>query len=169
VVVDRVVVAANERSRIGDSVEQALSLSGGMLDIAIADADRDEPHWDEKRHSQHLVCEACERSFQPLTPHHFSFNSAVGWCPQCDGLGTQRGTNPAALLTSYSDSLLKGASLLWPGVASPVSVAMLRGLSRATGLPLETPIEELTMSQRAGAISRHCSALDRCPDQRFCG
>lgn len=148
VVVDRVVVAANERSRIGDSVEQALSLSGGMLDIAIADADRDEPHWDERRHSQHLVCESCERSFQPLTPHHFSFNSAVGWCPQCDGLGTQRGTNPAALLTSYADSLLKGASLLWPGVASPVSVAMLRALSRATGLPLETPIEELTMSQR---------------------
>lgn len=148
VVVDRVVVAAGERSRIGDSVEQALSLSGGILDVAIAVADRDEPNWDEKRHSQHLVCESCERSFQALTPHHFSFNSAVGWCPQCDGLGTQRGTNPAALLSSFSHTLLQGASLLWPGVASPVSVAMLRGLSRATGLQLETPIEELTLSQR---------------------
>jgi len=148
VVVDRAVVASSERSRLGDSIEQALSLSGGILEVAIADPDSDEPHWDEKRHSQHLVCETCERSFQPLTPHHFSFNSAVGWCPQCDGLGTQRGTNPAALLTSFSDSLLKGASLLWPGVDSELSQAMLRALARATGVPLEMPVEELTTSQR---------------------
>ncbi len=148
VVVDRVIIGRDERARIGDSIEQALSLSGGQLNVAIADEQRDEPAWDEKGHSQHLVCESCERSFLPLTPHHFSFNSAVGWCPECDGLGTQRGTNPAALLTSFSDSLADGASLLWPNVAAPLARAMLRALARLTGLPLDLPIEELTTTQR---------------------
>ncbi len=146
--VDRAVVGPDQQSRIGDSIEQALSLSAGVLEVAIATADRDEPLWEEKRHSQHLVCGSCERSFQPLTPHHFSFNSAVGWCPQCEGLGTQRGTNPAALLTSLAATLNQGASLLWPGVDQAVSRAMLRALARVTGLPLDLPIDEMTASER---------------------
>jgi excinuclease ABC subunit A len=148
IVVDRSVINEEERSRINDSVEQALSLSGGVLDVAIADEEREEPHWTEIRHSQHLVCGTCSRSFQALTPHHFSFNSAVGWCPQCDGLGTQTGTNPAALLTSPSATLAEGASLLWPSVDHAVSRWMLRALSRQTGVPLNVPIEEMTVSQR---------------------
>jgi len=148
VVVDRVIVAEGERSRIGDSVEQALSLSGGLLEVAVADAERDEPAWVEIRHSQHLACGGCGRSFQPLTPHHFSFNSAVGWCPQCDGLGTQRGTNPAALLSSLSATLLEGASLLWPRIDSLLACAMLRALSRETNVPLDVPIDEMTLDQR---------------------
>lgn len=148
VVVDRVLVGDDDRSRVSDSIEQALSLSAGVLDVAIADPDREESAWEERRHSQHLVCSGCARSFEALTPHHFSFNSAVGWCPQCDGLGTQRGTNPAALLSSLSATLEQGASLLWPRVEIPVARAMLRGLARATGLPLNVPIEELTVSQR---------------------
>ncbi|MGV3483660.1 MAG: excinuclease ABC subunit UvrA, partial [Planctomycetaceae bacterium] len=148
IVVDRCVIRESERSRINDSVEQALSLSSGVLDVAMADEDRDEPHWVEIRHSQHLVCGTCSRSFQPLTPHHFSFNSAVGWCPQCDGLGTQTGTNPAALLSSPSATLSDGAALLWPSVDQAVSRWMLRALSRQTGVPLDVPIEEMTVSQR---------------------
>jgi excinuclease ABC subunit A len=148
IVVDRGVINESERSRVNDSIEQALSLSSGILEVAIADEEREEPHWTEVRHSQHLVCGNCSRSFQPLTPHHFSFNSAVGWCPQCDGLGTQTGTNPAALLTSPSATLLEGASLLWPSVDQAVSVWMLRALSRQMGVPLTTPIEEMTVSQR---------------------
>lgn len=148
IVVDRGVVNESERSRINDSIEQALSLSGGILEVAIADSEREEHHWTEIRHSQHLVCGTCSRSFQPLTPHHFSFNSAVGWCPECDGLGTQTGTNPAALLSSPDATLLEGAALLWPSVDQAVSVWMLRALSRQMGVPLTTPIEEMTVSQR---------------------
>ncbi len=148
VVVDRSVIKSEERSRISDSIEQALSLSGGVLVVALADADRDEPQWVEVQHSQHLVCVTCSRSFQPLTPHHFSFNSAVGWCQQCDGLGTQTGTNPNSLLTSSSATLADGASLLWPSISHNVSRWMLRGLARQTGLPLDVAIEHMTVSQR---------------------
>ena len=58
--------------------------------------DRDEPHWKVDRYSQHFACDRCGRSFEPLNPHHFSFNSPLGWCPTCEGLGVQKGANPAA-------------------------------------------------------------------------
>ncbi len=148
VVVDRCVVRESERSRISDSIEQALSLSSGWLDVAISDNDVSEPHWQVISHSQHLVCGVCSRSFQPLTPHHFSFNSAIGWCPACDGLGTQTGTNPNALLKTPAMSLLEGASLLWPRVESSLAKAMLRSLARQTSVAIDKPIEELTIAQR---------------------
>ncbi len=148
VVVDRIVIDAKERSRISDSVEQALSLGVGVIQIAIADAEREEVTWETITHSQHLVCGSCGRSFVNLSPHHFSFNSAVGWCPQCEGLGTQTGTNPAALLSSPMATLEDGAALLWPSVDKKVALWMLRSLSRQTGIPLDKPIEELSVSHR---------------------
>lgn len=148
VVVDRVSISADDQSRINDSVEQALSLGIGVMQVAIADADREEQHWDVITHSQHLVCGDCGRSFPNLTPHHFSFNSTVGWCPQCEGLGKQTGTNPAALIDSPRKSLLDGASLLWPKVDQEVSQWMLRALSRQTGIPVDRPFEELTATHR---------------------
>ncbi len=148
VVVDRIVVQESDRSRISDSVEQALSLGIGVMQIAISDADRDEHLWKTINHSQHLVCGDCGRSFPELTPHHFSFNSSVGWCPSCEGLGTQTGTNPAALIRSNNDSLIGGAALLWPSVDQTVSTWMLRALSRHTGIRIDVPMDELTSSEK---------------------
>ncbi|WP_146518966.1 excinuclease ABC subunit UvrA [Stieleria varia] len=148
VVVDRIVVQPSDKSRISDSVEQALSLGVGVVQVAISDPDRDEHRWDVITHSQHLVCGSCGRSFPTLTPHHFSFNSGVGWCPQCEGLGNQTGTNPAALLDSPTKSLQEGVSLLWPNVDETVSQWMLRALSRHTGIPIDVSYEKLTVSQR---------------------
>ncbi len=148
VVVDRITIRDEEQSRISDSVEQALSLGVGMIEIAIADSDRPEPEWETIRHSQHLVCSCCGRSFQQLTPHHFSFNSAIGWCPGCQGLGTQTGTNPAALMGTPRQTLGDGAALLWPKTDQAVSRWMLQALSRSTNIPIDSPIEQLTLSQK---------------------
>ncbi|OYP38851.1 excinuclease ABC subunit UvrA [Rhodopirellula sp. MGV] len=148
VVVDRMVIKPDERSRISDSIEQALSLGIGVATVAVADPDREERHWDTITHSQHLVCGSCGRSFPTLTPHHFSFNSAVGWCPQCEGLGKQRGTNPTALLDSQRMTLSEGVSLLWPNVEHEVSLWLLRALSRQTGIPINVPYDELTSTHR---------------------
>ncbi len=148
VVVDRLIVRKDERSRIADSVEQALSLGEGVLEVAFAHEHLPEHDWREVSHSLHLVCSTCGRSFQSLTPHHFSFNTQVGWCSQCEGLGTQTGTNPAALLKSSSMSLSSGAMLLWPNVEHAVSRWMLRALSRQVGIPVEASVDELTASQR---------------------
>jgi excinuclease ABC subunit A len=148
VVVDRLVIRKAEQSRIADSVEQALSLGVGELQLAVANDERPEPEWDEINHSQHLVCEQCGRSFQELTPHHFSFNTAIGWCTDCDGLGTQTGTNPSALIGKSSTSLLDGAALLWPNVRSQYSRAMLRSLERQYGIPIHQPFNDLTVAHR---------------------
>ncbi|MBB3207402.1 excinuclease ABC subunit A [Rhodopirellula rubra] len=148
VVVDRVKITPEEASRISDSVEQALSLGVGVIEIAIADSDRPEPEWETIRHSQHLVCGCCGRSFNQLTPHHFSFNSTIGWCPGCQGLGTQTGTNPAALMGTPQQTLADGGALLWPKNDQAVSRWMLRALSRSTNIPIDQPIELLTLSQK---------------------
>ncbi|TWT55179.1 UvrABC system protein A [Rubripirellula amarantea] len=148
VVVDRIAIQESDRSRISDSVEQALSLGIGVLEIAFADPDREEPTWKTETHSQHLVCGCCGRSFPELTPHHFSFNSAIGWCPSCEGLGSQTGTNPAALIESATMTLAEGASLLWPSVEHSVSLWMLKALSRHTGIRTDVPFDELTVSEK---------------------
>ena len=148
VVVDRISIATEERSRISDSVEQALSLGIGVLELAIADDDRDEEHWVSETHSQHLVCGDCGRSFPELTPHHFSFNSAIGWCSSCEGLGSQTGTNPAALVGPQTQSLAEGAALLWPSVDQAVSKWMLAALSRHAGIRTDVPFTELTVSEK---------------------
>ena len=83
-------------------------------------------------HSQHLACDQCGRSFEPLTPHSFSFNSSLGWCTTCEGLGMQIGANPAALLRDPKLTLAEGArrSVAEPAAAA-CSPAMLDALSAA--------------------------------------
>lgn len=148
VVVDRLVLRSDDQMRITDSIEQALALGAGVIQLAIADPDRDEANWDVVTHSQHLACGSCGRSFQPLSPHHFSFNTGTGWCEQCEGLGVQNGTNPAALLSSSGSTLADGVLLLWPDLHRSVSRAMLVALSRFTGIPLDVPFDHLTILQR---------------------
>lgn len=148
VVVDRLVLRSDDQMRITDSVEQALSLGAGVIQIAVADASRPEAQWDLHTHSQHLACGCCGRSFQPLSPHHFSFNTAAGWCEQCEGLGIQNGTNPAALLQNPRTTLADGALLLWPDLHRSVSKAMMWALSRHSGIPLDEPFDSLPILQR---------------------
>ena len=63
-------------------------------------------------------CDGCGRSFEELSPHHFSFNSPLGWCPVCEGLGTQHGANPAVLVPDGRLSLRDGAVAVWPDFAA---------------------------------------------------
>jgi excinuclease ABC subunit A len=148
VVVDRVTVRKDARSRLAESVEAALSLGRGVMHIAIAQADVPENRWVTKVHSQHRVCSQCGRSFEALSPHHFSFNNSLGWCGACEGLGTEVGANPAALMRSTQMTLAEGAVLAWPGVKKPLFAAMLAGLSAHTGLPIDVPFEQLSPRHR---------------------
>ncbi|MBN2022609.1 MAG: excinuclease ABC subunit UvrA [Pirellulales bacterium] len=148
VVVDRVTVQHDARSRIADSVENALSLGAGVLRVAHVCEDRPEPDWPVQTHSQHYACDGCGRSFEPLAPHHFSFNSALGWCPACEGLGTQIGANPAALLHDTKKTLAQGAVDLWPRTDSRLFQRMLEAFSHGTGVPVDVPYEQLAARHR---------------------
>jgi excinuclease ABC subunit A len=148
VLVDRIVVRPEARSRIAGSIENALALGKGVVHVAHPDDNTPEPRWPVRVHSQHLACEKCGRSFDTLNPHNFSFNSSLGWCPACEGLGTQIGANPAALLRDANLTLAKGALLVWPDVKLPISQQMLAALSNHTGVPIDVPYNDLSPRQR---------------------
>ncbi|QDV10832.1 UvrABC system protein A [Rosistilla oblonga] len=147
-VVDRVSISEKTRGRLAESIELALGIGGGIMDLAIVDEDRPELQWKVFRHSQHLACECCGRSFEPLTPHHFSFNSAAGYCRRCEGLGTQHGTNPDALLRDRRLSLMEGAVFLWPKLQRSVARQMMAALGRHAGIPIDRSIDDLTLRER---------------------
>jgi excinuclease ABC subunit A len=148
VVVDRITVRRDARSRIAGSIENALALGKGVMHVAHPADDVPEPRWPVRVHSQHLACEQCGRSFDTLNPHNFSFNSALGWCPACEGLGTQIGANPAALLRDPKLSLVDGALLVWPNVSLATSQQMLAALSAHSGVPIDVPYEQLSPRQK---------------------
>jgi excinuclease ABC subunit A len=150
VIVDRVTVHgdANSRSRIAGSVETCLSLGKGVLRVAFPVDGVAEQRWPLETHSQHFACDHCGRSFEPLTPHSFSFNSPLGWCRECEGLGTQVGANPAALLRDPKLTLAGGAVALWPNPKSQLFGRMLAALATHSGFRTDVPFDQLSARER---------------------
>ncbi len=148
VIIDRITIRKEGRGRLADSIESALSLGRGVLHLAVVDDKQPESRWPVKVHSQHLVCIQCNRSFETLSPHHFSFNSSLGWCGACEGLGTEVGANPASLFRSMSMSLAEGAILVWPNVKQPLFAAMLGALRDRFGIPIDVPFDKLSPRNR---------------------
>ena len=148
VIVDRVTLRKDARGRLADSIENALALGRGVLHVVTVLPDVPEKRWETKVHSQHLVCSDCGRSFEPLSPHHFSFNSTIGWCTACEGLGTEIGADPASLMRSTQMTLAEGAVLAWPSIEQPLFAAMLAALSKHTGLPTDVPFDQMPPRHR---------------------
>ncbi|MFP6769450.1 MAG: excinuclease ABC subunit UvrA, partial [Planctomycetaceae bacterium] len=149
VVVDRITIGKTSRTRVADSVEMALGLGLGEMRIAHEDAERDETDWVVEPFSLHAACEKCGQSYEELTPNNFSFNSHLGWCPACEGIGTEQGTNLATLVSDGSRSLAQGAIAAWPDPATaPVFAAILEGLHREFSLPLDLAFDVLPSAAR---------------------
>ena len=144
VVVDRVTINRKSRSRLADSVEMALDLGRGFIRIAHAEADVDETEWQVDQYSLHHACEQCGRSFEDLTPHNFSFNSPLGWCDACEGLGTEQGTNLSELIADEGKSLAHGAISAWPDAATNALFSeMLTAMAKQCRIPLDEPFYRL--------------------------
>jgi excinuclease ABC subunit A len=149
VVVDRVIVRPNQRGRIAESVEKALDVGRGVLHVAYVDDQREEPSWKVQRFSQHFACEKCGKGFEPLNPHHFSFNGPLGWCPSCEGLGVQQGASPALLIRDPRLSLRQGALAAWPFLEPDGEFTRFaEALARHAGFSLDTPYEQLEPGQQ---------------------
>jgi len=144
VVVDRNVVKPGTRTRIADAVEQALSLGKGVMHLAYVDQEREETQWKVERYSQHLACDQCGRSYELLNPHNYSFNSSLGWCPTCEGLGFQRGANASLLIRDPRLSIRKGAIAAWPSVEAGAPFApFAEAIAKHVGFDLDTPYGDL--------------------------
>lgn len=148
VLVDRVEIRKANRSRVASSVETALSLGRGELRVAICDATRPETRWKTDSYSQHFSCPKCGESFVPLTPNHFSFNSSLGWCPDCEGIGTQMGADLSVFVEDDKLSLAQGAVNLLPNVSGALFKRMLAAFEKETNVPIDVPFRELAGRHR---------------------
>lgn len=103
VVVDRIAIKEEARSRIADSVETALKLSDGKVKIDYVDENRKEIL------SESNACARCGIGFEELSPQSFSFNSPVGACNTCKGLGYTLEIDPELIVTNPELSIYQGA------------------------------------------------------------
>ena len=153
VVVDRNVVKPGTRTRVAEAVEQALDLGRGVMHIGYVEADVDEAKWKVEKFSQHLACEHCNLSFEALNPHNYSFNSSLGWCPTCEGLGFQRGANANLLMGDTRLSLRQGAVTAWPALApgSPW-LPFAEALAKHAEFSLDTPFAKLESAHQRAVL-----------------
>ena len=144
IVVDRIAIKKRSRSRIADSVEMALDLGKGLIQVAQVDDGRDESEWQTTVFSLHFACENCGRSFEELSPHNFSFNSWLGWCESCEGLGVEQGTELSLLIDDPNRSLMDGAIAAWPDPKTNGEFGeLLHSISTAFNIPLDVPFRRL--------------------------
>nr|MBA3542824.1 excinuclease ABC subunit UvrA [Chthoniobacterales bacterium] len=110
-VVDRLVIRDGLRTRLADSVETALKWGNNR--IVVLRGDGNEGGWEEVRYSTDYGNPETDFSLGQLTPKHFSFNSHLGACPACHGLGTQLVCDPELMVTDPEKSLADGAVVPW--------------------------------------------------------
>ena len=131
------------------------------MHIAHVEDGRPEPGWRVQRFSQHFACEKCGRGFEPLNPAHFSFNSPLGWCQACEGLGVQQGASPALLIRDPRVSLRQGALAAWPDLREGGSfLRFAEAMARHVGFSLDTPFAGTRAGPPARADARHRRRLD---------
>ncbi|MBN2696663.1 MAG: excinuclease ABC subunit UvrA [Bacilli bacterium] len=100
VVIDRIVIKPEQRSRVYDSLETATKLSEGLVKATIDD--------EEVLFSEHFSCPICGFTISQLEPRLFSFNSPYGACPECSGLGFKRKIDPNLLVPHPEKSISEG-------------------------------------------------------------
>ena len=143
IVVDRLAVSDSIKSRLTDSIETALRLSGGLV---IADV----PGGEEMLFSQNYACPDHGVSIGELEPRMFSFNNPMGACPTCTGLGTFMKVDPDMVIPNKNLSIREGAikaSGWYIGESGTIAQMYYEALAKHYGFSLDTPVKELTKKQ----------------------
>ncbi|HEX8463507.1 MAG TPA: hypothetical protein VF627_02730, partial [Abditibacterium sp.] len=149
VVVDRIVLKAEDRSRIADSVSTALKMAEGvvMVEIVVREGEK-APAEPVLTFSEAFACPYDGTSFEELEPRTFSFNSPYGACPECSGLGSHQEFDPQLCVPDTRLSLEEGAVAPWRKSSSNYKKEMMRSLGREFGFSVNTPWAELTQHQK---------------------
>ncbi|HEY2164991.1 MAG TPA: excinuclease ABC subunit UvrA, partial [Gemmatimonadaceae bacterium] len=142
VVVDRLTVKPEDRSRLADSLETALKLAEGVVEVGNVDAKTTEMF------SERYGCPTCGISLPELEPRHFSFNSPFGACTSCGGLGTRRRVSEALILGDSRISILEGVILPWGEPSGYLRKIVLPALARQLKFDLNSPWGDLPKSVR---------------------
>ncbi|MDI1475278.1 excinuclease ABC subunit UvrA [Polyangium sp. y55x31] len=141
-VADRITVRGEDRPRIAESIELALREGKGEM---IVDVEGEKP----RPFSQARMC--CGKSYPELSPQSFSFNSPLGMCPKCSGLGTRLEADPDLIVPNPALSLREGAIAPWASAMSRGEGWTFRiadAVAKATGVDLDAPFGKLPAKKR---------------------
>ncbi len=141
VVVDRLVMKAGLRTRLTDSVETALRLAEGLVEVAVVDGAT-------MTYSEQFACPDDGISLPELAPRIFSFNSPHGACPRCTGLGTQLEIDPDLVVPDHSLSIAQGALVPWTVINSNFYTQVIQAIADRYEVDLDTPWADLPEEQR---------------------
>ena len=142
IVVDRLVIKPEIRSRLTDSIETASSLTGGLALVDVIDGE-------EILFSQNYSCPDHDVSIEELAPSMFSFNNPHGACEKCTGLGTFQRVDPDLVVGNRDLTLAQGAIKAsgWSYQDGGIARMYFDGLSRHFGIPLDVPVKDLPQAQ----------------------
>ncbi len=144
VVIDRLAVPEKVdrkfSARLADSVETALRKGQGALRVDVVGGG-------EHLYSEHLYCHHCEMGFPELSPQSFSFNSPLGMCPDCNGLGTKPEMDPELVVPDPSKSVREGAIEPWAKIierSESWTGSLLHNLAREYKIDFDKPWNKLS-------------------------
>ena len=139
IVVDRLVINDTVQSRLADSLETAIALTGGLVTIDVNGGE-------EMQFSQSYACPDHGISIDELEPRMFSFNNPFGACERCTGLGTFMRVDPELIIPNKDLSIREGAIKAsgWYYAEGSVSEMYYKGLGKKYGFTLDTPIKEMS-------------------------
>src|SRR3712207_6289029 len=164
VVVDRLVMRDDVRRRLADSIETAVALADGLVEVEQVPPEGVSPSGpsssgagegvtpkagEVKTYSERFACLHCGTSMPELEPRMFSFNSPHGACPRCTGLGSQMEIDPELVVPDPSLSVGEGAVLPWTnGQASGYYDSIVQAIADRYEIDLEQPWADLPQEQR---------------------
>ena len=138
IVVDRIKVKSDIRSRVAEAVELALRMGNGILTVNMPDfQDQD------RTFSRSYTCTKCQIGYQPLSPRDFSFNSPAGMCPTCRGVGTINGISKDLVIPNPDLSINDGAVSLWGKIESSRLRMLVQSLADYFEIDLDDSWKEL--------------------------
>jgi len=146
VVVDRLVMKDDMRTRLTQSVETALQLAEGLLVVDLVDES------ESRTYSQNFACPEHGVSLAELQPRIFSFNSPHGACPRCTGLGAQQEIDPDLLVPDTSLSIDDGALVPWAVGGSGFYESVISAIADRYEIPTSEPWQNLTTEQQASFL-----------------
>ncbi|MGZ4190839.1 MAG: excinuclease ABC subunit UvrA [Solirubrobacteraceae bacterium] len=146
VVVDRLVMKTDLRKRLADSIETAVALADGLVEIELVPA-TPPPTPDESNKiltfSEKFACPVHGPSLVELEPRIFSFNAPHGACPRCTGLGSQMEIDPDLVVPDPTLSIGEGAIAPWAASASSYYDQLTQAIAERYDVDLDTPWEDL--------------------------
>jgi len=142
VVVDRLVMKDDLRTRLTQSVETAAALAEGLVSVDLVESG------ETMTYSQNFACPEHGVSLAELQPRIFSFNSPHGACPRCTGLGSQQEVDPDLLVPDPSLSIDDGALVPWAVGVSGFYESVIQAIADRYEIPTDVPWEELTTEQQ---------------------